>query len=158
VDVAFQPQVNEFRGERSVQLNILDIRPHCKFPCDPDTACYRRLRAGTLTAADVARLLPSRQVLAAVWRYLAGQSGSYIRETPACLCRKIVRRAELDIDTNLLLTCLDIFSDVGLIQLQRLHKYLQIQLNNVNSKADLQQSSTMQRLQQVKESESYGNL
>ena len=158
VDVAFQPQVNEFRGERSVQLNILDIRPHCKFPCDPDTACYRRLRAGTLTAADAARLLPSRQVLAAVWRYLAGQSSSYIRETPACLCRKIVRRAELDIDTNLLLTCLDIFSDVGLIQLHRLHKYLQIQLNNVNSKADLQQSSTMQRLQQVKESESYGNL
>jgi single-stranded-DNA-specific exonuclease len=152
VDIAFQPQVNEFRGERSVQLNILDIRPHCKFPCDPDTSIYRRLRAGTLTSTDAAQLLPSRQILAAVWRYLAGQAGKAIQETPACLCRKIVRRAELNIDTNLLLTCLDIFSDVGLIRLQRLHKHLQIHLNNVNSKADLQQSATMQRLQQVKES------
>ena len=152
VDIAFQPQVNEFRGERSVQLNILDIRPHCKFPCDPDTSIYRRLRAGTLTSTDAAQLLPSRQILAAVWRYLAGQAGKAIQETPACLCRKIVRRAELNIDTNLLLTCLDIFSDVGLIRLQRLHKHLQIHLNDVNSKADLQQSATMQRLQQVKES------
>ena len=29
VDVAFVPQINEFRGERSVQMNILDIRPYC---------------------------------------------------------------------------------------------------------------------------------
>jgi single-stranded-DNA-specific exonuclease len=32
VDVAFQPQVNEFRGVRSAQLNIQDIRPHCEAP------------------------------------------------------------------------------------------------------------------------------
>ncbi len=158
VDVAFQPQVNEFRGERSVQLNILDIRPHCNFPCDPDTSLYRRLRARTLTPAEAGRLLPSRQILAAVWRYLAGQASLTIQETPTCLCRKIVRWANIDMDTNLLLTCLDIFSDVGLIHLQRLHKYLQIQLNNVNSKADLQQSVTLQQLQQLKESEHYGNL
>jgi hypothetical protein len=41
---------------------------------------------------------------------------------------------------------------VGLLQLQRMHKYLQIRLNSVDGKADLQQSSTMRRLQQLKES------
>ena len=27
VEVAFTPQINEFRGVRSVQLNLVDIRP-----------------------------------------------------------------------------------------------------------------------------------
>ena len=75
-----------------------------------------------------------------------------VRETPICLCRKIVRRAGVEMDTSLLLTCLDIFSDVGLLQQQRMNKHLQIQLNTVDGKADLQQSSTMQRLLQLKES------
>ena len=151
VDVAFQPQVNEFRGERTVQLNVLDIRPHCDSPCNPDASLYRRLRTGNLTRAEAEKLLPSRQVLGAVWRYLADRSGA-ICETPICLCRKIVRRSGLEIDTGMLLTCLDIFHDVGLLQLQRMHKYLQIQLNAVDGKADLQQSSTLQRLLQLKES------
>ena len=55
-------------------------------------------------------------------------------------------------DVSLLLTCLDIFSDVGLLQLQRMHKHLQIRLHTVDGKADLQQSSTLQRLLQRKES------
>lgn len=29
VDVAFTPQVNEFRGTRTVQMNVIDIRPSC---------------------------------------------------------------------------------------------------------------------------------
>ena len=33
VDVAFVPQVNDFRGQRSVQMNILEIRPACKVAC-----------------------------------------------------------------------------------------------------------------------------
>ena len=152
VDIAFQPQVNEFRGERSVQLNILDIRPHCTCPCDPDTSLHRRLRSGHLTAQEAAGLLPSRQVLGAVWRYLSEQGNRTIQETPVCLCRKVVRRAGMEIHTATLLTCLDIFSDVGLLQLQRMHKYLQIRLCAVDGKADLLQSSTMQRLLQLKES------
>ena len=152
VDVAFQPQVNEFRGERSVQLNVLDIRPHCNCPCSPDSSLYRRLRAGTLTTDEAAKLLPSRQILGAVWRYLADQGNRLIQETPICLCRKVVRRSGLEMDTGILLTCLDIFSEVGLLQLQRMNKYLQIRLSAMDGKADLQQSSTMQRLLHLKES------
>ena len=152
VDVAFQPQINEFRGERSVQLNILDIRPHCSCPCSPDSSLHRRLRMGTLTPAEAQQLTPSRQVLGAVWRYLASCDGQTIQETPICLCRKVVRRSGLEMDAGMLLTCLDIFSDVDLIQMHRMNKYLQIRLNTIDGKADLQQSSTLQRLLQLKES------
>ena len=51
-----------------------------------------------------------------------------------------------------LITCLDIFRDVGLLQVERLHKYLRIRLTPGPGKADLNQSQTLQQLLQVKES------
>ena len=150
VDVAFTPQINEFRGERTVQMNVLDIRPCCSADCTPEVASYHALQQGRLTPQDAAALLPDRATLGLVWRYLAGQGA--IRETPMCLCRKIVRWSGKDLNLGMMLTCLDIFSDVGLLQAQRLHKYLHLQPTPGSSKADLTQSRTMQILLQVKES------
>ena len=94
VDVAFHPQINEFRGLRSVQLNVIDIRPSCAAPCPVTLRRYQALLAGTITAQDAAALLPDRQVLGDVWRYLAAVPGGSLQESPLCLCRKIVRRTE----------------------------------------------------------------
>ena len=151
VDVAFTPQVNEFRGERSAQMNILDIRPTCAVPCDPDNSSYRALRAETITPQQANGLLPQRSELAMVWRYLSAVPGE-IRETPICLCRKIVRWTGISLSLGKLMTCLDIFADVGLLRIQRLHKYIIIRLAPGAGKADLNRSRTMQRLLQRKES------
>ena len=51
-----------------------------------------------------------------------------------------------------MLTCLDIFTEVGLLEIQRLHKHLSIRLTPGDQKADLNESPTMQRLLQAKES------
>ena len=150
VDVAFNPQINEFRGERTVQMNVLDIRPSCAVPCSPDVSEYRAMLAGTLTPAMAAQLLPDRAMLAMVWRYLAAVPGP-IRETPMCLCRKIVRWSGVPMGLGQLMTCLDIFRDVELLQVQRLHKDLTIQLTPGSRKADLTRSRTMQILMQLKE-------
>ena len=69
-----------------------------------------------------------------------------------CLCRKIVRWSGTPMSLGQLMVCLDIFSDVGLLQAQRQHKYLSITLTSGNQKADLNTSATMQVLQRVKES------
>jgi len=151
VDVAFVPQINEFRGERSVQMNILDIRPCCSAECSPDVLGYHALQQKRLTPELAAQLLPDRSTLAMVWRYLAGSRG-IIRETPMCLCRKIVRWSGMPLSLGRLLTCLDIFADVGLLQTRRQHKYVTIQLTPGSEKADLNRSQTMQYLLDVKES------
>ena len=151
VDVAFNPQINEFRGERSVQMNILDIRPHCSAEASGEIAAYQALRQNRLTAADAANLLPDRNTLATVWRYLAA-APSPICEAPMCLCRKIVRWSGAPLNLGQLMTCLDIFSDVGLLQAQRHHKYLNVTLTPGSQKADLNASATMQALQRMKES------
>ena len=151
VDIAFTPQVNEFRGERSVQMNVQDIRPSCNADCCPETAGYHAMLSGRLTREIAEVLLPERSTLAMVWRYLAASSAE-IEESPICLCRKIVRWTGKPLSLGQMMTCLDIFRDVGLLDIVRVHKHLRIRLTPGNTKADLTTSQTMQRLLQVKES------
>ena len=50
------------------------------------------------------------------------------------------------------MVCLDIFSDVGLLQTRHMHKFTAIELTPGSSKADLESSKTMQALKRAKES------
>ena len=150
VDVAFTPQVNEFRGTRTVQMNVIDIRPSCSAECLPDAAPYRDMQRGNLTPGEAAALLPDRKMLALVWRYL--DAANPVQESPMCLCRKIVRWSGQPLNLGQMLTCLDIFRDVGLLTVQRQHKYVSIRLTPGEGKADLSRSQTMQRLLHAKES------
>ena len=151
VDVAFSAQVNEYRGERSVQMNVVDIRPSCKADCSAEIANYRAFCCGNLTASGADSLELDRETQGMIWRYLAGQR-KIIRETPMSLCRKIVRWTDKPLSLEKLLICLDIFRDVGLLELQRQHKYISIRVNANAGKTDLNLSPTLQRLLQAKES------
>ena len=113
---------------------------------------YRAMASGNLTAADAALLLPDRATLAMVWRYLTVFGTPSVQESPVCLCRKIVRWGGRPLSLGQFLTCLDIFRDVGLLEITRQHKYLLICPTPGESKADLNQSQTMQRLLHAKES------
>ena len=152
VDIAFVPQINEFRGERTVQMNVLDIRPSCTGRVSPELNGYHALQQGHVTPEAAALLFPSRATLATVWRYLASVQTPQIQEVPICLCRKIVRWSGSDLSLGQLMTCLDIFRDVGLLQAGRRHKYLILTLTPGSEKADLNESATMQLLLRAKES------
>ena len=147
VDVAFLPQINEFREELSVQMNVQDIRPACKAECSPELFGYGNLRSGNLTREQAAALLPSRNDLSTVWRYLAAIPGGTVREMPMCLCRKIVRWSGQPLSLGKMLACLDIFSEVGLLKAQRHHNTITIHLIQGTGKADLTQSPTLHILE-----------
>ena len=104
-----------------------------------------------MTCAQAQTLTPDRATLGLVWRYLSSRQ-ELIREEPMCLCRKIVRWSQKPLDLQTLLICLDIFADVGLLRLERLHKHLQISLCPDAPKADLTTSATMAKLLSLKES------
>ena len=109
-----------------------------------ETGAYRALLTDSLTSNLAQQLLPQRQVLGLVWRYLSGAQTH--KEMPICLLRKIVRWSGEELSLGMLLTCLDIFADVQLLELQRYRKHLHIRLLPAQQKADLNQSITMQRL------------
>ena len=150
VDVAFIPQINEFRGEQTVQMNIQDIRPACSSEVDCDTEGYSRLQSGNLDRESAEKLLPDRASLGMVWRYLSARNND-LQETPVCLCRKIVRWSGNPLSLGQLLTCLDIFADVGLLEIRHQTKYITIRLIPTQTKADLNTSRTMQYLNSFKE-------
>ena len=155
VDVAFIPQINEFRGEKSVQMNVQDIRPSCKAAVSCEGEDYRLLQTDALTPDAAARLIPTRATQALVWRYLAVRKE--LRENPICLCRKIVRWADQPLSLDQMLVCIDIFADVGLLQTARLHNDITVRLLPATEKADLNASRTMQILLAAKE-QSYGKF
>ena len=151
VDVAFHPQINEFRGIRSVQMNLTDIRPHCQAECSWETTHYKALKEDRLTQEAAGSLLPDRKLLATIWRYLVHFCQDELQEDPLCLCRKIVRWSGKPLSLGQMLTCLDIFTDVGLLQTHRTNNYMTIRLPQTPEKRDLNESPTMQRLMAAKE-------
>ena len=78
VDAAFYLQVNEFRSQRSIQLQLIDLRPSL----DPSgrenealSLCRELISGGTLSPRDAARALPSRDQFVRAWRVLEREVG-----------------------------------------------------------------------------------
>ena len=105
VDAAFYPQINEFRGRRSVQLLMNELRAH-----------------DASGAADIlndeapdrfAGFLPSRCDFAQVWRALSGRGG--------CVTAPTERFADALCPTlreETLFLCLKVFEELGLAELR----------------------------------------
>ena len=73
VDAAFYLQINEFRGSRTVQLQMVDIRPSlCASGREQEALTLARHIAGggVPPLRDARRALPTRQQFAAAWRFL----------------------------------------------------------------------------------------
>jgi single-stranded-DNA-specific exonuclease len=157
VEIAFTPQVNEFRGQRSVQLNIVDIRPDCQIRDEQkrELELYKKHAAGSpLTPGEASKLLPQRQEFVAVWRYLVAHAeGNCLSEELGCLSRKIARTAGLPASSSRTRICLDVFREQGLIRLELRPKSLRITLTADGRKVDLGSSDILIHLKELKAGE-----
>src|SRR5699024_2603783 len=70
LDIAFTLQINQFRGNRTVQLQLCDLRP-APTRSQLERSLFRRLQAGeTLSPWEASLMLPQRRDFAHLWRYL----------------------------------------------------------------------------------------
>ncbi len=156
VEAAFTPQVNEFRGVRSVQLNLTDIRPayECRRTMQQEQAVYARFLSGTLTEPEALSLIPPRQEFAAVWRYLSSHAhdGAVLDEF-SVLARKIARSAQLPCSFVRTRVCLDVLEERGLLQMEQGSRTISIKLTPGRTKVDLQSSAILLRLKHQEEGE-----
>ena len=154
VDIAFTPQINDFRGMRSVQLNLIDIRPDEAFRAthDYDRSLYfRHLEGDLLSSSEAERLLPCRQEFVALWRYLtANCENGCLQEELGCLSRKVSRFAAMPCTAGKVRVCLDVFAEQGLIRLVQKPKHIYIELNPVDRKVDLDSSPILIHLKEQK--------
>ncbi len=150
VEVAFTPQVNEFRGLRSVQLNVVDLRSTAERGYLRERALYERHRAGSLTAREAGLLLPQRPEFVAVWRYLkANARGNCLQDECGRMSRRISRRAGIPESLIRTRICLDVFAEQGLIELRQSGHTLEITLTSDGHKVDLNASTILIRLREL---------
>ena len=151
VDVAFYPQINEFRGCRSVQLQVIDLRPAVT-RAQAERAVYEKYRQGDLLTPHEARtLIPSREEFVALWRYLQRQCAARgeLSDTPARIARGAARSAGQKETLPHTLVCLDVFAERGLIYLRSRPNCLTISLIPVEQKVDLEASGILRRLREL---------
>ena len=123
VDAAFYLQVNEFRGSRTVQLQMVDLRPSLWASGREQEALALAARCTarqSIPARDARRLLPTRDQFAAAWRFLertvpeGGLTTGYLPLLRALAAE--LGKAEPFPRAAL---CLSVFAERGLLTLER---------------------------------------
>ncbi len=123
VDAAFHLQINEFRGSRTVQLQMVDLRPsQCASGREQEalTLLERCLRGEALTVREARRALPGREQFAAAWRALEraipseGRTVAYLPMLRALA--STIGGAESFLRSAL---CLEVFCECGLMTMER---------------------------------------
>lgn len=150
VDAAFYLQVNEFRSQRSIQLQLIDLRPSL----DPSgrenealSLCRELISGGTLSPRDAARALPSRDQFVRAWRVLEREVGpDGVSEPMLPLLRHLSSEmvgAETFLRTAM---CLQVFAERGLLSIERKDTTLTLRLTVDGKKVELDKSPYLSAL------------
>ncbi len=151
MDVAFFPQINDFRGSRSVQLLVTDLR-RSMTPMQREQRLYQRYREGLLlNRQELMQLLPTRQDFVALWRYLAQWGPATLEEPPAVLVEHLSAATGSHCPFGRTMVCLEVFQERGLIELSRSGRQVRIFIHPPARKVNLEESEVLQRLRQLLE-------
>ena len=105
-DIAFTPELNVFHSSTTVQLRILNIRPH-----DSEELCRLILEEGAPFSEAAAKYLPERADFAAVWRHITAKPGKGL-----CDIKKLYSvAATTGLKPETAAICLRVFYEVGLL-------------------------------------------
>ena len=160
VEIAFQPQINEFRGNRSVQLNLVDLRQNdtVRSAHDRDRALYRQLSDGLpMTGEEMQDVLPQRQEFVALWKYLtANAADGVVEDALECIARRSARVSKLPCSLLRTQICLDVFEELGLARVQSRSKSVRILLRGEGGKVNLESSQLLARLREQQEETTHG--
>ncbi len=153
VDVVFYPQINDFRGTRTVQLQVVDLRL-APSRAQLEQAIYDKYSRGEdLTCEEARFLLPSRGDFVGLYRWLERQSTgcTVVEDTPARIARSVARATrQREVPARTML-CLEVLEERGLINLNRRTDRIQITLCRVEQKVDLEASEIIRKLRAILE-------
>ena len=152
VDAAFYLQINEFRGSRTVQLQVVDLRASV-LPSQRERESLRLceifLDGAALTPEEAARLLPGREQFVRLWQGLRQAAGeAELAGDRLPLLRQMAgwvggaepfARAELG---------LAVFAERGLLTLEETERHLRLVLCP-KGKVVLEESCHLRRLRRL---------
>ena len=150
VDAAFFLQINEFRSQRSIQLQLIDLRPSL----DPSgrenealTLCRELIGGGTLSPRDAARALPSRDQFVRAWRILEREVGPQGVSEPMLPLLRRLSAEMVGAETFLRMAmCLHVFAERGLVTIAHDGALLTLRLTADGKKVELDASPYLSAL------------
>ena len=134
-DLAFTPQINEFRGNSSVQLLISAARPH-----RPEELCKAVLEGNRDAFWAAAPWCPARSDFVRVWRVLE-QPGFCVGRS----CAAVLRQCPAGMEPECFCLCLAVLREAGLLLAEGPALY-GAAAAPVSGKADLEATDLMQLL------------
>ena len=133
VDIVFGPQINDFRGRRSVQIMVTDMRKH-----DPEPLCRRILRGEEILTRDIWDILPNRSEFAAVWRGLDAAG-----DMKCISLAELRKRVCPTMQEAKICFCIAVFDELGLLTYVFHDNSLDIGLAEKGRKVDLNSSKLL---------------
>ena len=152
LDLVFTPQINEFRGNRMVQLQLCDLRV-APTRAQLERDLFHRLETGEpLSRWEAAQMLPERRDFAQMWRFLekycaAGPVVSSVDH----LLRQMNRGQSSAFTYGRAMVCLKVMDDRGLIRVSLSGQDATVELHNTAQKVDLEQAAMMRLLRKLLE-------
>ena len=124
-------QINEFRGSRSLQLQLVDLRsahdPGAR-EAEQLELCRTLIRGGGVSAKDAAKLLPSREQFVRVWRALEREVDGTLTSPELPFLRRLSAEALGAESFPRTVMCLAVFAERGLVTVERHDKYITLRL------------------------------
>jgi len=137
IDLAFTPQLNDFRGNTAVQLQVAAVRKH-----DPKELCRDIAEDQCRFRNAAAHYIPQRSDFIRVWKGL--RNSQPLPENP----EDLIKKCPADMDPEIYCLCLEVFRETGLLSGNRI---LGARMENVAGKADLDATPLMTALHRIKE-------
>jgi single-stranded-DNA-specific exonuclease len=144
VDIAFEPGINDFRGVRSVQLLLKDVKAARRFNDTSLNLARRFLTGASLQPMEKAILLPDRTDCAKVWQHITHRSRRFTGK-----CEELLPDIALHSCSSSLgrvYICLKAFEELGLIKLKEYDNHIDVHIPKFETKVCLTDSAILERL------------
>lgn len=135
VDIAFTPQINEFRLHRNVQLQITEVRRH-----DPRPLCGRILD-DEMPEKEASPYCPDRSAFVKVWRKLQAHGGAVAADLEG-----VLEQCPRGIEPERFCICLKVLCELGLLRCTAGGRVFGARIVSGGAKVNLENSELIKRL------------
>ena len=137
IDVAFTPQINEFRFRSSVQLQVVAARRH-----DPKPLCSRLLnKDGQFPLREASGYCPDRNAFVRAWRKLQAAGGAVAADLDG-----VIRQCPKGLEPERFCICLLALCELGLLSRLNPDSVFGAKIVSGSSKVNLEDSPIIKRL------------
>jgi len=150
LDMVFSAEINQYKGNESVQLVVKDVR-WAESEELADEGAYRTYRSfvngETLTWEQARFLSPTKEELVAVFRHIKANAEQQVLCMPVrTVYRKVRYESRGNMNLGRFLVCLDVFAEFNIFTYELTADDIVIRLVNYQGKADINGSEILKRL------------